>query len=78
MSLIPLTRAISTGSIGPDSNEILVNTMRIMYVEDYEGHDEGECRIWLDNGRQIVVMESQDEIRDLELDIEEKKSKGER
>ena len=68
MSLIRLTRASRNSINEPDSYEITVNTMRIMFIEDYDGPDEGESRIWLDNGRQLVVMETQDEIREGDVD----------
>ncbi len=76
MSLIRLTRAARNSVNEPASYEITVNTMRVMYIEDYDGPDEGESRIWLDNGRQIVVMESQDEIRDGVIDSKQEETAG--
>ncbi len=78
MSLIRLTRASRNSTNPPDSYEITVNTGRIMFIEDYDGPDEGESRIWLENGRQLVVMESQDEIREGDVESKQETNKSNR
>lgn len=49
-----------------------------MFIEDYDGPDEGESRIWLENGRQLVVMESQDEIREGDVESKQETNKSNR
>lgn len=78
MSLIRLNRAPKNSINAPDSYEITVNTARIMFIEDYDGPDEGESRIWLENGRQLVVMESQDEIRENDVENKQETNKSNR
>ncbi len=68
MSLIRLTRASRSSSTQPDFLEITVNVSRVMYIENYDGTDEGESRVWMESGRQIIVMETQDEIREASLE----------
>lgn len=62
--LIRLTRAHNTHTAG-GSEEITINTMRILMIEDNHGRDDGETRIFLENGKTILVQESQDDIRDM-------------
>lgn len=62
--LIRLTRAHNTHTAA-GSEEITINTMRVLMMEDNSGRDDGETRIFLENGKTILVQESQDDIRDM-------------
>ncbi len=62
--LIRLTRA-DNSTTGHENQEITVNVFRILMVEDNQGRDQGESRVILENGKTLLVEESQDEIRDL-------------
>lgn len=63
--LIQLTRADQQNSSGQDSQEITINVARILMVEDNHGRDQGRSRIFMENGKQILVEEDQDEIREM-------------
>lgn len=63
--LIRLTKADQVNSTGQESTEITINVARILMIEDNHGRDQGQSRIFMENGKQILVMEDQDEIRDL-------------
>jgi|GEM_PF-4690569 hypothetical protein len=47
------------------SEEVSVNVRSIVLVEDYHGTSEARTRILLENGKSLLVIESQEEIRDL-------------
>lgn len=47
------------------SEEVSVNVRSIVLVEDYHGTSEARTRVLLENGKSLLVLESQDEIRDL-------------
>lgn len=62
--LIQLTRP-DNNKVGHESTYVTINTGRILMVEDHHGREEGESVVFLENGKKLIVMESQDEIRDL-------------
>ena len=47
------------------SEEVSVNVRHIVLVEDYHGSSEARTRILLENGKSLLVLEGQDEVRDL-------------
>lgn len=63
--LIRLTRANTSHSHTEISNEITVNIFQILMIEDYHGSDDGESRVTLQNGKNLIVTESQEDIRAL-------------
>lgn len=64
--LIQLTRVHNTMNPA-GSDEITINTMRILMMEDNHGRDDGQTRIFLENGKTVLVAESQDDIREASI-----------
>ena len=62
--LIQLTRA-DNNHTSQENQEITVNVARILMIEDNQGRDQGASRVTMENGKAILVEESQDEIREL-------------
>lgn len=70
--LIQVTRSLSNSSsggglgrlAGGGTNSILINTMKILQVEDAEGREEATSKIIFDNGKILYVEESMNEIMD--------------
>jgi hypothetical protein len=61
--LIKLTRA-DNGSAA-FSNDIIVSVRNILLIEDYHGPNGEHSRIYLEGGKSLYVMETQDEILEL-------------
>lgn len=62
--LIKVTQA-DTGSASFISPDVTVSVRNILMIEDYQGHHGEHSRIYLENGKSLYVMETQDEIRAL-------------
>jgi hypothetical protein len=63
--LIKVTLATSGHVETQMSNEVSVNIRNILLVEDYIGNSDAHARILLENGKSLLVVETQDEIRDM-------------
>lgn len=63
--LIKVTMAPSGHVETMMSEEVSVNVRHIVLVEDYHGTSEARTRVLLENGKSLLVLESQEEIRDL-------------
>ena len=62
--LIKVTQADS-GTSSFVSAEVTVSVRSIIIIEDYQGHNGEQSRIYLGNGKSLYVTETQDEIRDM-------------
>lgn len=63
--MIKLTMAQSGHVETMMSEEVTVNVRNIVLVEDYHGTSEARSRVLLENGKSLLVLETQEEIRDL-------------
>jgi len=66
--LIQVTRSLNNSSGGGlgrltgGNNTVLINTMKILQVEDAEGREGAESKIIFDNGKILYVEEGMNEI----------------
>ena len=75
--LIVLNRADNNSSSSAElSSEITINADMVIMIEDFEGRSEGESKILFKNGKTLIVMESQSDIRDLVNDDKQENSEA--
>jgi hypothetical protein len=65
INLIKVTLATSGHVETQMSDQVSINIRSILLVEDYHGNNDANSRILMENGKSFLVVETQDEIRDL-------------